>query len=165
MRSSWRCERVTGWSKNTVITGQSLTSVTHSPITSSVSLITDSGSGGNFIVKSRSSNGAIRLQYDDAPLRARLVSDVRTTNGPVSVVMHPAFEGRYEVSTSNSHPVVRDTHPADPSGAGRRRNVNQTTYRNTISGTAYWAGSEGPRRGTESISTVHTSNARVSLDL
>ncbi|KAH0839428.1 hypothetical protein J3R83DRAFT_203 [Lanmaoa asiatica] len=141
-----------------------LTLATHSPITSSVSLTTESGSGGNFVVKAYSSNGAIKLQYDEAPLRARLVSDVRTSNSPASVAMHPAFEGRYEVSTSNSRPIVRDTHPTDPSGAGRRRIVNRTTSRNTISGMAYW-GNEGARRGGESASTVHTSNARVSLDI
>lgn len=116
-------------------------------------------------MKARSSNGGIKLQYEDAPSRARLVSDARTSNSPASVVMHPAFEGTFEVSTSNSRPVVRDTRPEDPSGAGRRRVVNQTTSRSTISGTAYWAGNEGARRGGESVCTVHTSNGRVSLDL
>ncbi|KAG8218139.1 hypothetical protein J3R82DRAFT_3676 [Butyriboletus roseoflavus] len=137
----------------------------NSQITSSVSLTTESGSGGNFVVKARSSNGPIKLQYDDAPLRTHLVSDARSSNGPASVVMHPAFEGAFEVSTSNGHPVVRDTHPADPTRAGRRRVVDQTTSRNTISGTAYWVGNGGARRGVESVCTVHTSNARVSLDL
>lgn len=116
-------------------------------------------------MKSRSSNGAISLQYDDAPLKGRLISDVRTSNGLASVVMHPAFEGTYEVSTSNGRPVVQDTHPVDPSGAGRRRVVNQTTHRNTISGTAYWAEGDGVRGGAESVCKVASSNAQVSLDL
>lgn len=116
------------------------------------------------MVKSRTSNGATKLQYEDAPSRARLLSEVRTSNGPASVVMHPAFEGTYEVSTSNSRPVVVDTHPTDPTGAGRRRVVNQTTSRSAVSGRAYWVGRDGMDRG-ESTCTVHTSNAPASLDL
>ncbi|KAG9309784.1 hypothetical protein JVU11DRAFT_10158 [Chiua virens] len=130
-------------------------------ITSSASLITDSGTDGNFVVSARTSNGAISLQYDDAPLRVRLRSDARTSNAPASVVMHPAFEGTYEVSTSNSRPVVRDTRPVDPSGAGRRRVVRQTvTSRNEMSGVVHWTGGE-----TRGASMVHTSNARASLDV
>ena len=115
------------------------------------------------MVTARSSNGAIKLQYDDAPSGARLVSDARTSNGAASVVMHPAYEGTYEVSTSNSRPAVRDTRPADPLGRGRRRVVSQTTSRGTVSGRVYWE--EGDGRRAEGVSTVHTSNARASLDL
>lgn len=43
-----------------------------------------------------------------------------TSNVAASVAMHPAFEGIYEVSTSNARPVVRDTHSVDPTGRGRR---------------------------------------------
>jgi hypothetical protein len=116
------------------------------------------------VVTSRSSNGAIRLQYDDAPSGARLVSEARTSNGGASVVMHPAYEGSYEVSTSNSRPVVRDTRPEDPLGRGRRRVVNQTMSRGTVSGRVYWVGADG-RRSVQGASTVHTSNAPASLDL
>ncbi|KAF8555008.1 hypothetical protein OG21DRAFT_961924 [Imleria badia] len=134
-------------------------------ITSSVSLTTPSGSGGNFIVTSRSSNGEIKLQYDDAPTGARLISDAQTSNAGTSVAMHPAYEGTYEVTTSNSRPLVRDTRPDDPSGRGRRRVVNQTTTRGTVSGRVHWVGGQDGRRGAEGASTVHTSNARASLDL
>jgi hypothetical protein len=81
-------------------------------------------------------------------------------------VMHPAYEGSYEVSTSNGRPVVRDTRPEDSLGRGRRRVVNQTTSRGAVSGRVYWVGADG-RRGVQAqgASTVHTSNAPASLDL
>lgn len=112
-------------------------------------------------MKSRSSNGAVKLRYEDTPARVRLDSEVRTSNGPAEVVMHPMFEGAYEVETSNGRPIVRDTQPVDPTGAGRRRVVEQTTSRNTIFGRMYWVGG----RGGEGSCTVRSSNARVSLDL
>lgn len=133
-------------------------------ITSSVSLTTPSGSGGNFVVTARSSNGAIKLQYNDAPTEARLVSDARTSNAAAEVAMHPAYQGTYEVSTSNAQPAVRDTRPADPEGRGRRRVVNQTGSRGIVSGRVYWMEEDGRRR-VEGVSTVHSSNARASLDL
>jgi len=116
------------------------------------------------MVTARSSNGEIGLQYEDMPSGARLVSDARTSNGAASVVMHPAFEGTYEVTTSNSRPVVRDTRPADPLGRGWRRVVHQTASRGTVTGRVYWEGGH-ERRGIEGTSIVHTSNARASLDL
>ncbi|KAF8435986.1 hypothetical protein L210DRAFT_3549745 [Boletus edulis BED1] len=133
-------------------------------ITSSVSLTTASGSGGNFVVTARSSNGGVKLQYHDAPTGARLVSDARTSNAAAEVAMHPAYEGTYEVSTSNAQPVVRDTRPADPEGRGRRRVVDQKALRGIVSGRVYWVREDGSRR-VEGVSTVHTSNARASLDL
>lgn len=97
----------------------------------------------------------------------RLVSDARTSNAAASVAMHPAFEGTYEVSTSNARPVVRDTHPADPAGRGRRRVMEQRSAhgRGSVEGRVYWAGGGHDGRRVEGSSIVHTSNARASLDL
>ncbi|KAF8128160.1 hypothetical protein EV363DRAFT_1340877 [Boletus edulis] len=159
------CARATGASTLPYCsTAAHILTFIHSQITSSVSLTTASGSGGNFVVTARSSNGGVKLQYNDAPTGARLVSDARTSNAAAEVAMHPAYEGTYEVSTSNAQPVVRDTRPADPEGRGRRRVVDQKALRGIVSGRVYWVREDGSRR-VEGVSTVHTSNARASLDL
>lgn len=114
---------------------------------------------------------AIRLRYDDMPLGACLVSDVRTSNAAASVGMQPAFEGRYAVSTSNSRAVMmEDARVVDPSGRGRRRVVTQSRTKNGsgVSGEVNWAeGAGGGRRRTreENVSTAGSSNARAELEL
>ena len=53
-----------------------------------------------------------------------LNASVQTCNAPAYVVMHSAFEGRYELHTSPfMRPIVGVRNSQDPTGAGRRRNV------------------------------------------
>ncbi|KIJ04915.1 hypothetical protein PAXINDRAFT_94132 [Paxillus involutus ATCC 200175] len=134
-------------------------------IKSEVSLSTHTNSGGNFDVKAHTSNGMIDLEYDDSPLNAILTSEAKTSNSPVSVKMHPAFEGTFGVTSSSIGPVLQDERPNDPSGRGRRRVLSQNKVRGTISGSVYWAGSDGARRGTKCSSTVRTSNSPAVLKL
>ncbi|KAF9236999.1 hypothetical protein BU15DRAFT_76369 [Melanogaster broomeanus] len=107
----------------------------------------------------------LSLEYDDAPMNARLSSKAKTSNAQASVKMHPAFEGTFELKTSNASPVVRDVRPSDPSGRGRRRTLNQYKNKNTISGTVHWVDSNGRRGEMKSSSTVTTSNAQVDFEL
>ncbi|KAF8838149.1 hypothetical protein BDN67DRAFT_907879 [Paxillus ammoniavirescens] len=137
----------------------------NSHIKSEVSLSTHTNSGGNFDVKAHTSNGMVDLEYDDSPLNAFLTSEAKTSNSPVSVKMHPAFEGTFTVTSSNIGPVVQDERPNDPSGRGRRRVLSQNKARGTISGSVYWVGSDEVRRETKNYSTVHTSNAPAVLKL
>ncbi|KIK97524.1 hypothetical protein PAXRUDRAFT_824829 [Paxillus rubicundulus Ve08.2h10] len=134
-------------------------------IKSEVSLSTRSDSGGNFDVKAHTSNSMIDLKYDDSPLDACLISEAQTSNSAVSVKMHPAFEGAFEVASSNMGPIVKDEKPSDPSGRRRRRILNQNKARGTISGSVYWVGSDGARRETRSYSTARTSNSHATLKL
>ncbi|KIK75786.1 hypothetical protein PAXRUDRAFT_835551 [Paxillus rubicundulus Ve08.2h10] len=82
---------------------------------SEVSRSTHSDSGGNFDVKAHTSNSMIDLKYDDSPFDAYLISEAETSNGAVSVKMHPAFEGAFEVTSSNMGPIVKDEQPRDAS--------------------------------------------------
>ena len=125
-------------------------------ITSAVALVADGP--GSFDVQAHSSNGPVELRYEDVP--GRLVSEVRTSNAPAAVVA-PGFEGTFEVSTSNARAVVRDTRVVDPTGAGRRRVVEQETMgRGGVSGRARWGRARGEGR-----CVVCTSNAGASLDV
>ncbi|KAF9224636.1 hypothetical protein BS17DRAFT_780184 [Gyrodon lividus] len=135
----------------------------NSAIKSKVSLSTYSNSGGKFDVKAHSSNGMIDLKYDDSPLNAHLTSEAKTSNSHAIVKMHPAFEGTFEVSSSNIGPAVQDRRASDPSGRGRQRIVNQNKTGNKISGSVYWDGPDGTKGHTRSSCTVRTSNAPATL--
>lgn len=142
-----------------------LTSAHYSHIKSAVVLSSDSNSGGKFDVKAHTSNGRVELGYEDSPLNALLTSDVTTSNSRTSVKMHPAFEGTFDISSSNVGPVLSDNHVQDPSGRGRQRIISQNRNRNRISGSVYWAEWDGDRRHVKGTSVVHTSNAQATLEL
>ncbi|KIJ59790.1 hypothetical protein HYDPIDRAFT_118152 [Hydnomerulius pinastri MD-312] len=137
----------------------------NSHITSAVALDTHSGTGGLFDVKAHSSNGRVSLEYEDSPLDARLTSRVTTSNSQASVKMHPAFEGSFEVTSSNIGPALIQNRVSDPSGKGRERFVKQNRSGNRISGSVYWAERSGARKDIKGSSSVQTSNSRASLEL
>jgi hypothetical protein len=137
----------------------------NSHIDSTVSLSADSNWEGKFDVSATTSNAKLNLEYDDAPVNARLTSKAKTSNGRASVKMHPAFEGTFELKTSNASPVLRDVRPSDPSGRGRRRTLNQYQNKKTISGSVYWVDWNGRGGELKSSSTVATSNAQVVVEL
>lgn len=124
-------------------------------------LITDSGLGGIFDVETRTSNGAISLEYTDMPLNAVLTSGTRSSNAATTVKLHRAFEGSFEVATSNAAAILKELPVEDPSGQGRRRVVTQTREKYRVRGSTYW--SDSSSRQTEGRATVTTSNGRVEL--
>jgi len=129
-------------------------------IEATVDLITDSGLGGIFDVETRTSNGAVSLEYTDMPLNAALTSGTRSSNAATTVKLHRAFEGSFEVATSNAAAILKELPVEDPSGQGRRRVVTQTHEKYRARGSAYWSDSS---RETEGRATVTTSNGRVEL--
>ena len=109
---------------------------------SSVSLLSASqgGSGGQFKVFAKSRNGDVSLNFPQAPLDSVQQIDAQTSNGRMTLQMHPTFEGEFKVETSNAQPsVVDNARVPDPAGIGRQRNVQQQRGRKaTLSGSAVW---------------------------
>ncbi|OAX40225.1 hypothetical protein K503DRAFT_687958 [Rhizopogon vinicolor AM-OR11-026] len=128
-------------------------------IDAKVDLITHSGQGGTFEVEAHTSNGAVSLEYTDMPVNAVLKSETKSSNAGASVKLHSAFEGSFEVATSNAAAILKELPAEDPSGQGRRRAVSQRRDKFSARGSAYW--SEG--RQIEGRATVKTSNGRVEL--
>ena len=99
----------------------------------------------------------------DAPADSFLKLGVRSSNSPVTVSAHAAFEGTFTLYTSNKRPEVRvgDT-VEDPAGKSRERAVRtEHMQKNLIHGSVAWEG-EAAGKG---LIDIRSSNALVRLDL
>lgn len=99
------------------------------------------------------------LEYTDMPINAVLTCEATSSNAAAIVKLHNAFEGSFEVSTSNAPATLKELSAEDPSGQGRRRVVTQKREKNRARGSAYWSDSREPK----GRAVVRTSNGRVEL--
>ena len=108
-----------------------------------------------------SSNGGIRLDVKNMALGSGLNMDATTSNGLVTIGLPSAFEGTYDLTTSNSNgPIVDVPTREDPWGKGRPRTHEQRRRGSGVSGRVHWGHSTD-----RSSLTVRTSNAPVTLNL
>ncbi|KZT03914.1 uncharacterized protein LAESUDRAFT_728604 [Laetiporus sulphureus 93-53] len=137
-------------------------------IISSVNLISTSPShpsiGGSFEVSSETSNGPLSLTFPFSASSSRLDAIARTSNAHISATVNPAYEGSFEVRTSNAKPAVfYDGRVEDPSGRGRRRYMTESQVGKTMVGEVSWGRPEsGVHVGSVSL---RTSNAPAVLSL
>lgn len=137
----------------------------HRQISGAINLIASEateGANSAFAVQSISSNGRLDLAFPTQPLNSYLSLDAKTSNARADVGLHPAYEGSFQLRTSNRSPALEDEKPRDPSGQGRRRRINyQVLNGGVLNGQVQW-GDEGAKR-----SWIHlqSSNAPVTLTL
>ncbi|KAJ7099363.1 hypothetical protein B0H15DRAFT_819979 [Mycena belliarum] len=136
-----------------------------------VNLDTYSGTGGDFRVAAKTSNGRLTTRVGSLPLDAVLTLDARTSNSAASAVLPATFEGKVEASTSNAPVVMQrvDGHERDPACEhtdseckGRSRTVQtRMISKQHMTGSVYWD-KKNEHRG-----TVHlrTSNSPVTLNV
>ena len=140
-------------------------SPSRSLIDAKVSLLPSSNSGvvGPYSVTAETSNAAIDLAFVDAPLDHVLTASARSSNGRVAVTTHEAYEGVFELRTSNARPPdVFSRKVDDPAGLGRKRAY--TAYgvgRAGYHGMVWWDEDNNERGSVEAVTT----NARVQLTL
>jgi len=117
-----------------------------------------SGTGGSFGVHAHTTNGFIKIVYEDSPVGSVLNSDVRSTNAPVHVALHRAYEGTFSLRTTNS-PASLDqlNHVEDPSGRGRERVLSsRSTNGHVVYGEVEWSpSSRDSRAGSVDVSTTN----------
>ncbi|OSC98443.1 hypothetical protein PYCCODRAFT_1427836 [Trametes coccinea BRFM310] len=97
--------------------------------------------GGAFSVDARTYNAPIDLVFTDAPANSLLNASAVSSNSPVRVAAHPAFEGTFELHSSWFTPpsVVHNGPVEDPLGRGRKRNVLvNTVRRGAVRGQVGW---------------------------
>ncbi|OSX61721.1 hypothetical protein POSPLADRAFT_1047004 [Postia placenta MAD-698-R-SB12] len=121
---------------------------TNDPITANVHLISKAPAltGGNYSVAAQTTNGPLRLSFPESALDAQLDVRARTTNAMADVRMHRAFEGTFELRTTNGHiEVPFDQNATDPSGRGRIRQLSVSQRNKLVTGCVNWGGaaSEG----------------------
>lgn len=120
------------------------------------------GANSAFTVQSINSNGRLDLAFPTQPLNSFFSLDAKTSNARADVGLHPAYEGSFQLRTSNARPALEDENPRDPSGQGRRRRTSYQTLKNgVLNGLVQWDDEVGKR------SWIHlqSSNAPVTLTL
>ncbi|TFK50921.1 hypothetical protein OE88DRAFT_1747839 [Heliocybe sulcata] len=122
-----------------------------------------SHTGGSFKSTLTTKNGRIDVSHPDAPVDALLDFTASSTNSGVTVQLHPAYEGGFELGTSNARAVVDvGGKVPDPKRRGRERRVWQEGgQRGAVRGEVYW---EEERRGAGRV-VVRSSNSPVMLRL
>ncbi|KAF9012711.1 hypothetical protein BDQ17DRAFT_1344494 [Cyathus striatus] len=132
------------------------------PLKSKISLLTPSKQGGNFKVTAKTSNNVAELEFPASPVDSILELEAKSTNGPLTVSLNPAYEGKFSLSTTNSPAVVSQNKDVeDPSGKGRRRNISRSSVWKRVQGQVSWSEKGGDRGNV----IMTTSNSPVSLDL
>ncbi|KAI9511484.1 hypothetical protein F5148DRAFT_1373789 [Russula earlei] len=124
-----------------------------------------SGTGGTFNIRTHTSNGPINIVYDDSPVDSILNFDAQSTNAPVGVTLHQAYEGAFSLETTNSKAVLdRSRHVEDPSGQGRGRMVTTNSVKTQfVNGKIAWFPSSRDRRA--GSVDIGTTNAFVKLSI
>ncbi|KAI0944062.1 hypothetical protein AcV7_001982 [Taiwanofungus camphoratus] len=136
------------------------------PIVSNVDLVSTapSSTGGAFAVSAKTSNSYLGIDFPEAALEAHLTVDARTTNAPATVSLNRAYEGAFDLRSSNVDPVLEfNGYAEDPSGQGRKRAMFLERSDRYIAGYVAW-GSAVKRDGASSVS-VKSTNSPAALDL
>lgn len=136
-------------------------------ISSSLGLYnTTPDSTGSFVVHSRTSNAPSSLSVYAHPAFAPLSLASTTSNNHASVSLHPAYVGRFTLSTSIAAATVHASKDAiDSSGEGRERQVRTDSKRVGFTQGRTWWGNEDGWDGTSREVNVRSSNGRVDLFL
>jgi len=138
------------------------------PLDASVSLRSQAPDcrGGQFAVVTSTSNGSLNLVFPIAPVHSILSLNGKTDNKSADVKLHPAFEGVFQLKTSNGQATVaHDVHEPDPAGEGRIREVRLDKSEPTaIDGSIAWRSPAimgGPMTGSVQIESSNSSVALI----
>ncbi|KAH7928679.1 hypothetical protein BV22DRAFT_185964 [Leucogyrophana mollusca] len=115
----------------------------HGDNSATVLLESSTGHGGAFKISSEAYIGPIAVEVHDSPMYSHLECTAHAVKGNVTVNMHPAFEGQFEVSTPNGRPVLGQYNPVSVEESvhmGRKRVIDKfvTGTKDSIAGTVYW---------------------------
>ncbi|KIL63997.1 hypothetical protein M378DRAFT_78834 [Amanita muscaria Koide BX008] len=112
--------------------------------------------GGDFDVTASNVNGLVKLRITDAPVDSKLDLQARSKNAPVDVMLHPTFEGDFEVSSNFLLPTVHVKQGVrDPSGQDRDRSVQLSRQGHLAKGNVSWS-DEGKGRGHVELETSYS---------
>ncbi|KAJ7496621.1 hypothetical protein FB451DRAFT_1208265 [Mycena latifolia] len=147
----------------------SLTTSNH-VINSVINLDTTSGTGGDFKVTAKTSNGRVDMRVASAPLDSVLTFDARTSNSAAAATLPTAYEGSWAVATSNAAVAVHrmENNERDPACKGdadckgrTRRMETRIASKGQAAGNVYWD-KKNANRGS---ATLRTSNAPVTINI
>ena len=102
-------------------------------------------------------NGSIKIVYDDSPVDSVLKFDAHTTNSPVYAVLHPTYEGTFCLRTTLCKVVLDPLRGVeDPLGLGRKRRLSTHSVNKRVKcGGVEWSPSRSDgRTGSVDIKTT-----------
>ncbi|KAJ7460977.1 hypothetical protein B0H11DRAFT_2286058 [Mycena galericulata] len=113
-------------------------------------------------VNVRTSYAAVRLDtdpFESISVNSTLIVDVYTSEAPVSVYLHPAYEGTFDLQTTEAQANVdEDQDVVDPSGMARQRTLQRIVEGSHVQvrGNIYWSyngdpSDEGMNRGSVNV--------------
>jgi hypothetical protein len=105
------------------------------------------------------------LVYAAMPVDAKLTSRAETTNDAVTVRVDPAYEGDFEVRTTNTNVAIIPVSQRDPWGKGRTRAVHYDNGRTTDSAAVGYVDWGEAKKPTGSLVFIKTSNSAASLQV
>ena len=137
-----------------------------SEISASISLATESGSGGNYSILAQTSFSKLTLSFPSSPLNSSLSLNARTSLAPVDVSLHPTYEGTFTLDTSLilfGANVLVDEGVRDPAGEGRKRNVElrKGSGGGHVEGWVAWGVSEEGRGNVKLETVLARANLRL----
>lgn len=124
-----------------------------------------SQSGGSYAVTAQTSNSPAVLTFPTSPLLSTLYLLSQTSNSPSHITLDKAYEGKFELHTSNGGIGVQHNEKTmDPAGRGRKRNLGilRAGMRYAI-GEVYWGNKDG-EKGKGNV-VARTSNSPIVLEL
>ncbi|KAJ8454741.1 hypothetical protein ONZ45_g19185 [Pleurotus djamor] len=80
--------------------------------------------GGKYYVIATTTNERLDIDFPTSPVEAILQVHGNTTNDAASVSLNPAYEGSFQLGTSNELVHVEKRRVTDPSGMGRKRGIS-----------------------------------------
>jgi len=124
---------------------------------------TANGSDSKFHVRTVGSNGQVKLEFPTQPVGSELIVDALTSNAPLDVGLHPAFDGNFILRTRDAPLAVLDEKAADPSGRGRERLLDYKKMDNgeLLVGKANW--DDNPWKHKIQLAHLQSTNAPVIL--
>jgi len=148
---------------NTNKPGDLVLRTSNGPIKCDIELNSPSNNSA-FNVVATTSNNYLNLAFPAHATSSLLFLEAHSSNGPAMVSLHPAFEGKYAITTSNARGDVQyDLGVEDPSGEGRPRHVDTKYVRGgqTV-GAVWWGEANNSLRG---YAHLTTSNSPATLIL
>lgn len=105
---------------------------------------------GAFDVSVSTLNGPLALNIASQPLNSTLNLSATSKNSLINVYMHPAFEGQFNVQSTNGRQLVEaDETSTSPDGdQEKRRDLRVMTLRDRTMGSVVWM-KEGEEDGEE----------------
>jgi len=132
-------------------------------VRSAISLLSSNTvTNGQYDISTKTSNGALDVEFPVSPVNSTLHLEAKTSNSPARITLDSAYEGVFSARSSNNiSPALEQLELEDPSGGRRPRVVERTAGRGYVKGRVHYH----PSGKASSWVDAQTSNGQLVLKL